>query len=77
MSKSEDLRKAIVKIAIENVKIDKPKWKPKDPFLRDMNYWIEGILTISEVSENVYDRLTLEQVRWRNQNKRKTATIPK
>lgn len=65
MSKAIDSRMEIVKAAIESVKLDKPRWKPRDPFLKDMKYWTEGILTISEVAENAYDRMTLEQVKWR------------
>lgn len=77
MSKQEDLRKEVVKQAIANVKIDKPKWKPKDPFLRDMSYWTEGILTIKEVADNVEDRMTLETAKWRRKNKRKLMTLLK
>ena len=73
MSNNEDLRKAVVKMAIANVKIDKPRWKPKDPFLRDMDYWVKGLLTINEVTENIQDRMTMEQAKWRRKNKRKVS----
>ena len=53
---SKDFKRELIASAIKSTQLEKPKWKPSDVFLRDLDAFVEGYITADEVIEGIYNR---------------------